>query len=278
MTAISQSTPAKGESVLRLRGVSKNFGAVSALTDIDLDVMAGEVVALVGDNGAGKSTLVKVLAGVHQPSSGTIEFCGQQVTLDSPARALELGIATVFQDLALCENLDVVANLYLGHEVSPWALDEVAMEVRAWTLLRELAARIPSVREPIASLSGGQRQTVAIARSLLLNPKAIMLDEPTAALGVAQTAEVLNLIERVRDRGLGVIIISHNMEDVRAVADRIVVLRLGRNNGVFAPDSSSQELVSAITGATDNSVSRRAERKSGHVQENHAHENNGGAA
>ena len=272
MTATLQNIPAKGESVLRLSGISKNFGAVSALTDIDLDVKAGEVVALVGDNGAGKSTMVKVLAGVHQASSGTIEFCGEQVTLDSPAKALDLGIATVFQDLALCENLDVVANLFLGHEMSPWALDEVAMEVRAWTLLRELAARIPSVREPIASLSGGQRQTVAIARSLLLNPRLIMLDEPTAALGVAQTAEVLNLIERVRDRGLGVIIISHNMEDVRAVADRIVVLRLGKNNGVFTPESSNQELVSAITGATDNSVSRRAERKS-HVQENH-----GGAA
>lgn len=273
MTANIQSIPAKGEPVLRLRGVSKNFGAVSALTDIELDVNAGEVVALVGDNGAGKSTLVKVLAGVHQPSSGTIEYCGQQVTLDNPARALDLGIATVFQDLALCENLDVVGNLFLGHELSPWHLDEVAMEVRAWTLLRELAARIPSVREPIASLSGGQRQTVAIARSLLLDPKVIMLDEPTAALGVAQTAEVLNLIERVRDRGLGVIIISHNMEDVRAVADRIVVLRLGRNNGVFSPDSSNQELVSAITGATDNSVSRRIDRKAGLVNET-----SGGAA
>lgn len=273
MTANIQSIPAKGEPVLRLRGISKNFGAVSALTDIELDVNAGEVVALVGDNGAGKSTLVKVLAGVHQPSEGTIEFCGKSVTLDNPATALDLGIATVFQDLALCENLDVVANLFLGHEMSPWHLDEVAMEVRAWTLLRELAARIPSVREPIASLSGGQRQTVAIARSLLLDPKVIMLDEPTAALGVAQTAEVLNLIERVRDRGLGVIIISHNMEDVRAVADRIVVLRLGRNNGVFAPDSSNQELVSAITGATDNSVSRRLDRKAGLVNET-----SGGAA
>ena len=141
------------------------------------------------------------------------------------------------------------------------ALDEVAMELRSWTLLNELAARIPSVREPVASLSGGQRQTVAIARSLLSQPKLIMLDEPTAALGVAQTAEVLNLIERVRDRGLGVIMISHNMEDVRAVADRIVVLRLGRNNGVFGPEASNQELISAITGAADNSVSRRAGRK-----------------
>jgi D-xylose transport system ATP-binding protein len=248
--------------VLRLRGISKNFGAVSALTDIELDVHAGEVVALVGDNGAGKSTLIKVLAGVHQPTSGTIEFRGQDVTLDTPGKALDLGIATVFQDLALCENLDVVANLFLGHEMSPWRLDEVAMEVRAWTLLRELAARIPSVREPVASLSGGQRQTVAIARSLLLDPKLIMLDEPTAALGVAQTAEVLNLIERVRDRGLGVIIISHNMEDVRAVADRIVVLRLGRNNGTFSPEASNQELVAAITGATENAVSRRLDRQS----------------
>lgn len=267
MTASIQGMPAKGEPVLRLRGISKNFGAVSALTDIELDINAGEVVALVGDNGAGKSTLVKVLAGVHQPTSGTIEFNGQGVTLDSPGKALDLGIATVFQDLALCENLDVVANLFLGHEMSPWNLDEVAMEVRAWKLLRELAARIPSVREPIASLSGGQRQTVAIARSLLLNPKVIMLDEPTAALGVAQTAEVLNLIERVRERGLGVIVISHNMEDVRAVADRIVVLRLGRNNGVFTPDASNQELVAAITGATENSVSRRLDRKSGLANE-----------
>jgi D-xylose transport system ATP-binding protein len=251
---------APGELVLSLRNISKRFGAVSALTDIDLDVHAGEVVALVGDNGAGKSTLVKVLAGVHQPTAGTITFGGKPVTLDNPGAALDLGIATVFQDLALCENLDVVANIYLGRELAPMRLDEVAMEVRAWTLLNELSARIPDVRDVVASLSGGQRQTVAIARSLLLDPKLIMLDEPTAALGVAQTAEVLNLIERVRDRGHAVIMISHNMEDVRAVADRIVVLRLGRNNGVFYPDSSNQELVAAITGATENAVSRRATR------------------
>jgi D-xylose transport system ATP-binding protein len=253
--------------VLSLRGISKNFGAVSALTDIDLDVHAGEVVALVGDNGAGKSTLVKILAGVHQPSSGSITFRGKPVTLDDPSVALDLGIATVFQDLALCENLDVVANIFLGRELSAARLDEVAMEVRAWTLLNELSARIPSVREPVASLSGGQRQTVAIARSLLLEPKLILLDEPTAALGVAQTAEVLDLIERVRDRGLGVIIISHNMEDVRAVADRIVVLRLGRNNGIFYPDASNAELVGAITGAANNSVSRRAGRRQIHAPE-----------
>jgi D-xylose transport system ATP-binding protein len=261
MTDASDQTTSAGELVLSLRGVSKHFGAVSALSDIDLDVHAGEVVALVGDNGAGKSTLVKILAGVHQPSAGTITFGGHRVTLSDPSMALSLGIATVFQDLALCENLDVVANIFLGRELSPIKLDETAMEVRAWTLLNELSARIPSVRIPIASLSGGQRQTVAIARSLLLEPKLILLDEPTAALGVAQTAEVLNLIERVRDRGLGVVMISHNMEDVRAVADRIVVLRLGRNNGIFYPDASNQELVSAITGATENAVSRRAGRR-----------------
>ena len=249
------------EVVLSLKGISKQFGAVSALTDINLEVHAGEVVALVGDNGAGKSTLVKVLAGVHAPTAGTMTFCGKEVTLAGPSDALALGIATVFQDLALCENLDVVANIFLGKELQPFQLDEVSMEIRAWTLLNELSARIPSVREPVASLSGGQRQTVAIARSLLLDPKLIMLDEPTAALGVAQTAEVLDLIERVRARGLGVIVISHNMEDVRAVADRIVVLRLGRNNGVFTPDASNAELVGAITGAADNSVSRRSTRR-----------------
>lgn len=257
---MTDTTGPKGELLLSLRGISKNFGAVSALTDIDLDIYAGEVVALVGDNGAGKSTLVKVLAGVFQPSSGSISYRGKPVSLSSPAAALELGIATVFQDLALCENLDVVANIFLGQELNPFRLDEVAMEVRAWTLLNELAARIPSVRDVVASLSGGQRQTVAIARSLLLDPKIIMLDEPTAALGVAQTAEVLNLVERVRDKGLGVIMISHNMADVRAVADRIVVLRLGRNNGVFTPAATNQELVGAITGATDNAVSRRESR------------------
>ena len=261
MTDTSQQPVPDGELVLSLRGISKHFGAVSALTDIDLDVRAGEVVALVGDNGAGKSTLIKILAGVHQASAGTMTFRGKDVVLADPSASLSLGIATVFQDLALCENLDVVANIFLGKELLPLQMDEVSMETRAWTLLRELSARIPSVREVVASLSGGQRQTVAIARSLLLDPKLILLDEPTAALGVAQTAEVLDLIERVRDRGLGVVMISHNMEDVRAVADRIVVLRLGRNNGVFYPDASNQELVSAITGASDNSVSRRSGRR-----------------
>ena len=198
-----------------------------------------------------------------QQTAGTIRFDGREVTLPDPSAALSLGVATVFQDLALCENLDVVANIFLGRELRSAALDEVAMEVRAWTLLRELSAKIPSVRASVASLSGGQRQTVAVARSLLLEPKLILLDEPTAALGVAQTAEVLDLIERVRDRGLGVIIVSHNMDDVRAVADRIVVLRLGRNNGVFYPDVSNAELVGAITGTAENPVSRRAGRRRG---------------
>jgi D-xylose transport system ATP-binding protein len=252
--------------VLSLHGVGKTFGAVSALSDIDLEVHAGEVVALVGDNGAGKSTLVKVLSGVHQPDSGELRFDGDKVTISSPAAALRLGIATVFQDLALCENLDVVANLFLGRELGPGRLREVDMETRSWELLGELSARIPSVRVPIASLSGGQRQTVAIARSLLVNPRLIMLDEPTAALGVAQTAEVLDLIERVRARGLAVIMISHNMEDVRAVADTIYVLRLGRNNGSFGPDASNHDLVAAITGATDNVVTRRSARRAAEAE------------
>ena len=251
-----------------LRGITKNFGAVAALTDVDLDVAAGEVVAVVGDNGAGKSTLVKVLAGVHPPTSGTIAFGGREVTIANPAEAYHLGVATVFQDLALCENLNVVENLFLGRELRRPRLDEVAMETRSWELLRQLSAKIPTVRIPVASLSGGQRQTVAIARSLLGDPKIIILDEPTAALGVAQTAEVLNLIERLRERGLGVIMISHNMEDVRAVADRVAVLRLGRNNGFFHVASvSSEEIIAAITGASDNAVTRRREARTARTEE-----------
>ena len=249
--------------VLSLRGIYKGFGAVRALTDIHLDVYAGEVVAIVGDNGAGKSTLVKILAGVHPQDRGTIHVDGEPVSIPTPAASRELGIATVFQDLALCDNLDVVANLFLGHEIARGTLDEEEMEKRAWSLLRQLSARIPSVRTAVASLSGGQRQTVAIARSLVGEPRIVILDEPTAALGVAQTAEVLNLIERLRERGLGIVLISHNMADVQAVADRVVVLRLGRNNGDFRiPDVSYEEIISAITGATDNVVSRRAERLS----------------
>ncbi|MDQ2688992.1 MAG: ATP-binding cassette domain-containing protein [Chloroflexota bacterium] len=241
------------ERVLTMRGIDKRFGAVKALTEVDFWVNEGEVVALVGDNGAGKSTLVKILAGVHEQDAGTVEFGGDIVQIPTPADAQELGIATVFQDLALCDNLDVVANLWLGRElVAEGTLDEVEMEQRTWSLLRELAAKVPSVRVPVASLSGGQRQTVAIARSLVGDPRVVILDEPTAALGVAQTAEVLNLIERLRERGHGVVLISHNMADVLAVADRVVVLRLGRNNGVYnVADVTSETLIAAITGATD---------------------------
>ncbi|GAA0577253.1 ATP-binding cassette domain-containing protein [Streptomyces crystallinus] len=248
--------------VLALRGVSKRFGAVQALTDVELEVHAGEVVALVGDNGAGKSTLVKTIAGVHPIDDGVIEWEGKSVTINKPHDAQSLGIATVYQDLALCDNIDVVGNLYLGRELRKrGVLDEVEMERRSRELLTTLSIRIPSVRIPIASLSGGQRQTVAIARSMLGEPKLVILDEPTAALGVEQTAQVLDLVERLRERGHAVILISHNMADVKAVADKVAVLRLGRNNGVFEVKTTSQEeIISAITGATDNAVTRRAAR------------------
>lgn len=254
--------------VLALRGVSKRFGAVQALTDVELEVHAGEVVALVGDNGAGKSTLVKTIAGVHPIDEGVIEWEGRPVQVNRPNDAQGLGIATVYQDLALCDNIDVVGNLYLGREIrTRGVLDEVEMERRSRELLDQLSIRIPSVRIPIASLSGGQRQVVAIARSMLGEPKLVILDEPTAALGVEQTAQVLDLVERLRERGHAVILISHNMADVKAVADKVAVLRLGRNNGVFDVAATSQEeIISAITGATDNAVTRRAARTVKEVQ------------
>ncbi|USQ79108.1 ATP-binding cassette domain-containing protein [Ornithinimicrobium faecis] len=259
---IAQGTVPVGDSVLSLTGITKRFGAVQALTDVSLEVHAGEVVALVGDNGAGKSTLVKIISGVYQPNKGTIVVDGRAVEVHGPSDAQRLGIATVFQDLALCDNLDVVANLFLGQErTNATILNEVEMEQESWRLLRTLSAKIPSVRIPIAALSGGQRQTVAIARSLVGQPKVVLLDEPTAALGVAQTAEVLNLVERLRETGLGVILVSHNMADVQAVADRIVVLRLGRNAADFAvEEATTEELVAAITGASDNVVAARASR------------------
>ncbi|WP_236652317.1 ATP-binding cassette domain-containing protein [Streptacidiphilus neutrinimicus] len=253
---------ADGEPVLALRGVSKRFGAVQALTDVELEVHAGEVVALVGDNGAGKSTLVKSIAGVHTIDDGQIVWEGRPVSIHRPQDSQHLGIATVYQDLALADNLDVVANLFLGRELTTHGtLDEVAMEKRAQELLDTLSIRIPSVRIPVASLSGGQRQVVAIARSLIGDPKVVILDEPTAALGVEQTAQVLDLVERLRGRDLGVILISHNMVDVAAVADTVAVLRLGRNNGTFPMAGTTQEtIIAAITGATDNAVTRRAAR------------------
>ncbi|OEV04500.1 ATP-binding cassette domain-containing protein [Streptomyces oceani] len=250
------------EPVLALRGISKRFGAVQALTEVDLEIRPGEVLALVGDNGAGKSTLVKTVAGVHTIDEGTIERHGAPVQIHRPHDAQSLGIATVYQDLALCDNLDVVANLFLGNELRSAAiLDEVGMEKRAQELLDTLSIRIPSVRVPVASLSGGQRQVVAIARALIGEPQVVILDEPTAALGVEQTAQVLDLIERLRERGLGVLLISHNMADVQAVADRVAVLRLGRNNGVFpVRETSHEEIIAAITGASDNAVTRRQAR------------------
>jgi D-xylose transport system ATP-binding protein len=240
-----------GAPLLELRGVSKRFGAVQALTDVDFAALPGKVTALVGDNGAGKSTLVKTIAGINQMDEGEYRFDGQPVHVNSPQAATGLGIATVYQDLALSDNLDVVANLWLGHEKLSGArtLDETSMEQEATRVLKRLAVRIPSVRTQVASLSGGQRQSVAIARSMLGEPKLVLLDEPTAALGVAQTAQVLDLIRTLREQGLAVVVISHNLADVFAVADTIVVLRLGRQVGVLdAKETNSEEVVAAITG------------------------------
>ncbi|AJZ83258.1 ATP-binding cassette domain-containing protein [Streptomyces antimycoticus] len=249
--------------LLALRGVFKRFGAVEALRDVDLEIHAGEVIALVGDNGAGKSTLVKVIAGVEPADTGALEWRGRPVHIGRPHDAQHLGIATVYQDLSLCDNLDVVGNLFLGREISRLGvLNEVEMERRTRDLLATLAIRIPDVRRPVAVLSGGQRQTVAISRALLGEPRLVMLDEPTAALGIEQTAQVLDLVERLRERGLGVLLISHNLGDVKAVADYVAVLRLGRNNGFFDVTTTSQEqIVSSITGASDNAVTRRATRE-----------------
>jgi D-xylose transport system ATP-binding protein len=261
LTATATATP-----VLSLRGISKRFGAVQALTDAQIDVMPGEVVALVGDNGAGKSTLVKVISGVGPANDGTIEWEGQRVSIDGPKDAQKLGIATVYQDLALADNLDVVANLFLGQEEhgAGGVLDDIDMERQARELLETLSVKIPSVRTQVASLSGGQRQSVAIARSLLGEPKIVILDEPTAALGVAQTAEVLALIRRLKERGYGLILISHNLADIFEVADRIVVLRLGRNAGEFdAHSDSSEDVVAAITGASDSAALQRERARIG---------------
>jgi D-xylose transport system ATP-binding protein len=242
--------------VLEMEGISKRFGAVQALTNVNFDVYAGEVVGLVGDNGAGKSTLIKCIAGIHPIDSGTIKFEGRPVNINSPKDALALGISTVYQDLALCDNLDVVANLYLGREETSTVipsvarpLNEVSMEKKAIDVLRGLAVSIPSVRTMVASLSGGQRQSVAVARSVMWKPKLVVLDEPTAALGVAQTRQVLDLIRRLREQGLAVVVISHNLEDVFSVVDRITVLRLGRNSGTFnVRNVSHEQVVAAITG------------------------------
>jgi D-xylose transport system ATP-binding protein len=242
-----------------LEGVSKRFGPVQALDRVDFAVSAGEVVGLVGDNGAGKSTLVKAIAGINTIDDGAIRFEGQEVSIHKPQDATALGIATVYQDLALCDNLDVVNNLFLGREeVSPGVgsvsrqLDEVKMEHETASLLSNLAVTIPSLRSEVGTLSGGQRQQVAVARSLLGEPKVVLLDEPTAALGVPQTKQVLALIRRLRERDLGVVVISHNLVDVFEIADRIFVLRLGRSAGNFAAGEITEEqVIGAITGLGD---------------------------
>ena len=252
--------------VLALKGVSKSFGPVQALSDVDFEIHDAEVVALVGDNGAGKSTLVKTIAGIHTADEGQILFEGQEVKITDPTDATALGIATVYQDLALCDNLDVVENLYLGREKhgdGPAAitLDETGMEKRTGELLSRLAVTITDVRAEVGTMSGGQRQQVAIARSLLGDPKVVLLDEPTAALGVRQTAMVLGLVKRLREEGHGVLVISHNLVDVFEVADRIFVLRLGRKAGDFAVGEASQEeIVAAITGADVAADEKEAER------------------
>jgi D-xylose transport system ATP-binding protein len=238
------------EPVLELRGVNKSFGAVDVLHDVDFSVTPGEVTALVGDNGAGKSTLVKCIGGTYTFDSGEYLFEGQPVTVHTPRDSAALGIEIVYQDLALCDNLDIVQNMFLGREtLSGITLDEVSMEQAARRTLTSLSVRtVKSVRQRVSSLSGGQRQTVAIAKAVLWNSKVVMLDEPTAALGVAQTAQVLDLVRRLADQGLGVLLISHNMNDVLQVADRIGVLYLGRMAAmVKRSDVTQTQLVELIT-------------------------------
>src|SRR5213596_2635520 len=218
------------EPLLRLEGVSKNFGPVQALSDIDLDIPAGQVTALIGDNGAGKSVTIKTIAGIHAPEHGQIFWDGKPVRIRTPREAAALGIETVYQDLALCDNLDIVQNMFLGRErLSRYLLDEDSMERAAKETLASLrVTTVRSIRQPVASLSGGQRQSVAVAKAVMWNSKLVIMDEPTAALGVVQTRQVLDLIKRLRDRGLAVMVISHNLNDVFEVADRIAVLYLGR--------------------------------------------------
>jgi len=222
--------PADSEPLLRLRGIGKNFGPVQALTDIDLDIPAGLVTAIVGDNGAGKSTLIKTISGIWQPDHGQIFWMSRPAHLHSPRDAAALGIATVYQDLALCDNLDIVQNMYLGRErLRHWQLDENTMEISAKHTLSDLSVMsVRSIRQPVGSLSGGQRQAVAVARAVMQEAKLVIMDEPTAALGVTQTRVVLDLIGRLASRNIAVVVISHNLNEVMSIADRVAVLHLGR--------------------------------------------------
>ncbi len=236
--------------LLELRGINKSFGAVHVLHDVDFAVYPGQVTALVGDNGAGKSTLVKTIAGIYSADTGQRYFEGKPVDIHGPRDAADLGIEVVYQDLALCDNLDIVENMFLGRELMKGPqLDDATMEARARETLASLSVRtVKSVRQSVASLSGGQRQTVAIAKSVLWNSKVVLLDEPTAALGVAQTRQVLDLVRRLADQGLGVVLISHNMVDVFEVADRITTLYLGRVAAdVATKDVTNTQVVELIT-------------------------------
>ncbi len=236
--------------LLEVRGIDKSFGPVQVLQDVDLRVYPGEVTALVGDNGAGKSTLVKCISGIYQPDAGQVTFDGRPVVVNSPRDAADLGIEIVYQDLALCDNLDIVQNMFLGRErTSGLVLDEPQMEQLAGQTLASLSVRtVTSLRQHVASLSGGQRQTVAIAKAVLWNSRVVILDEPTAALGVAQTGQVLELVRRLADNGLGVVLISHNMNDVFAVSDRIAALYLGRTAAqVRTTEVTYAQIVELIT-------------------------------
>jgi D-xylose transport system ATP-binding protein len=249
--------------LLEVRDLTKTFGSVQALADVDLEVRAGEVMALVGDNGAGKSTLIKCIAGIHAYDSGEVVFEGKPVSIHGPKDAAKLGIEVVYQDLALCDNLDVVQNMFLGREVHDWLLrlKEPVMEQRTAETLKSLSVTtIRSIRQPVASLSGGQRQSVAVAKAVQWNSRLVILDEPTAALGVAQTRQVLELVKRLAEQGLAVILISHNLHDIFEVATRITVLRLGRDVGVYEREKTTQqEVVHAITAGIPTKVAGMAE-------------------
>ena len=260
MTETLPSTASAGTAtpMLEARNIFKSFGSVQALTDVDFEVRAGEVMALVGDNGAGKSTLIKCIAGIYSIDEGDVYFEGKKVSISGPKDAAKLGIEVVYQDLALCDNLDVVQNMYLGREERDiiWRLKESIMEAKTSQTLKSLSVTtIRSVRQPVASLSGGQRQSVAIGRAVMWNSRLVILDEPTAALGVAQTRQVLDLVKRLAEQGLAVVLISHNLHDIFEAADRITVLRLGRNDSLFERrDVTQQEVVHAITAGVPTKV------------------------